>query len=661
VIGVNQSFKMTDNELALLSILFCLFIIVVFVAASTPQTQQTEIILRGKEPALTNPLLTASGTKLYNGDGAEVYLRSVQVDWNTRNKQAGATYEAAAPADTWFLESDVTRIKNEGATAIEIHVLPLTYLMPTRGNVDASYFITWIDVWVEWITDAGLYCILDVTGPGARFDWEIALTFPDWLWSGLGYAAPSTQADYDTIFEDFFTLSDSTQDTNRAAFVTLWEYFADRYKDNPRVIFSLMNEPFLGSTTHLTPDNGNSVFASGYSTFMGTVIDAIRAQGANQPVIVNNPWLHLADWSWATQPINKTNIIWEVHGYLTSDNSYSEWSTNSLTGVNGYVNKFVTGYGKPLFFGEYGFDPQSYAKSSYPQNWITMLSQMTDYLDSKSLCGRQWHQWGYITGEYYAVTNPTWAGNFSSSESEQVLDIVLNGESLPPEEPEPPIEPPPQTYYTVIVYAGPNGSVNPQGTHSIPTGQSFTCVAQPNTDYNFSHWTRNEVTVSTNPVYTFTGFLEQTYVLWAYFEANPPVEPDPPDTPDPEYYSVNIGTRTGVTTDLTGTQTVLLYDQLTVTATLNTNYRFNYWLYDGTAEQHGKLIFTKTETSTGTHTLLPVVQKIVVNPSTPTVYPSAENVGVIQNDAVTKFVKNFGDAKPINIQDILKQLGKIKL
>jgi hypothetical protein len=370
----------------------------------------------GKISYTLQPLLRVNGIYIVDGLGNQVKLRGVQVDKNERVKKYGATYDANFPEETWFTEDDVKRIKEDGGNLIEIHLNPLTRLMPQRNVVNEKYFETWIDKWVNWATKYQLYVILDITGIGARWDWEIATSFPSWLWEGL-YTTPTTKAEYDDIIRDFFDLNVSKQDVNREAFINLWKFIANRYKDNPYVMFSIMNEPFCG-VYFMGPYDSNIALAQSYSTYMEMIVDAIRGEGAQQIIFINKPYLWDSRWRMAVQPVNRDNIVWEDHLYVSSDFTIDQWKSF----IDKYVQKFVTEFGKPLFIGEYGFDPLSVIRANYDSSWKNILNEQIVYLDNSPIAGRQWHNWGYIYGEYYHFTG---VSDLSLDESTWIIQMIL--------------------------------------------------------------------------------------------------------------------------------------------------------------------------------------------------------------------------------------------
>lgn len=226
------------------------------------------------------------------------------------------------------------------------------------------------------------------------------------------------------------------------------------------------------------------------------------------------------------------------------------------------------------------------------------------------------------------------------------------------EDSEPPIPPPTISWYYINVSSSVGGTVSPAGWHQITGNTPTYVIATPNTDYVFSHFLVNGTSKSSNPVKIEPAEDRQLITVKAYFNANPPEEPDDPEVPDPEYYNVNIGTSTGVSTDLSDTQTVLVGQTLVVTATLDNNYRFNYWLYDASAVQHGSKTFIKTEFETGQHTLLPVVQKVVTPaPTAPVSLPNASVAPLAPNKMLSQILKQQEvSMKPIDLGKILKKL-----
>ena len=108
----------------------------------------------------------------------QLYLKGMQVTWNERMRKQGSHAVAGSPDETWFSLADVQRMKDAGATCVEMHNIGLPELMPGRNLPNEKFFENWMDVWVDWCTQNKLYCILNVTGLGAYDDWSFYLSLP---------------------------------------------------------------------------------------------------------------------------------------------------------------------------------------------------------------------------------------------------------------------------------------------------------------------------------------------------------------------------------------------------------------------------------------------------------------------------------------------------
>ena len=350
------------------------------------------------------------GTHLEDGDGNTIYLVGTQVDWNERIKVTGTSSTASSPYESWFTETDIAAMKAAGANYVEVHIIPFTYIMPTKNVLNTDYFEDWLDVWIDWATKHKMYISIDIKGFSGKASWAV----PYWIWAGAGYPEPTTDAEWNEVIVDFFDTGVSAMDSNRAAFANAWALIANRYKDNPYVLFSIINEPFMGFDTMIADQVSMCV---SYAEVMEQVIDAIHATGATNVIIVNRPYTTRYQSGYGNiYPVDRTGIIWEDHYYMGSTHSYDLWKSY----IDMYVAKIVKTFGKPLIIGEYGYDPQDYGKIAFPSTWKTYLQNQVKYLDTKGLCGRQWHNWGVFEGEYYDYV----FDYYTSSESQDIFDIV---------------------------------------------------------------------------------------------------------------------------------------------------------------------------------------------------------------------------------------------
>ncbi|MGR5176227.1 glycoside hydrolase family 5 protein [Vibrio mediterranei] len=140
------------------------------------------------------------------------------------------------------------------------------------------------------------------------------------------------------------------------AFKDFWTKLANHYKNNSRVIFGLMNEPF-GMSSELWRDNANSAIA------------AIRAADADNLILVpGNGYSGAASWhsDWYGTP-NATTILTivdpidnyaiEVHQYLDADSSgTSQDCVSANIGVERLIKftGWLREHQKKGFLGEFG-------------------------------------------------------------------------------------------------------------------------------------------------------------------------------------------------------------------------------------------------------------------------------------------------------------------
>jgi hypothetical protein len=264
-----------------------------------------------------------------------------------------------------------------------------------------------------------MYCILTITGLGAWEDWTFYLSMPSWLWEDL-YPTPSytNKAACDSIIRDFFDLDIALQDANRSAFINLWKFMANRYRDNSYVMFSIMNEPFWLVDI---PDEAAAIhLGQSYSTFMEQIVDGIQSTGATQRVIIDLPFLWDNNWRFTVKPVNRDSIIWEAHVY---GNVWEPDLESFKTNLNGLVQLFVDEFKKPLFIGEYGINPISSIRDNAGSDWRSIISAQVDYLDSLRIIGRQFTSWDDMNGEYGHFGG---ASDLTSEETEWIIQTVLS-------------------------------------------------------------------------------------------------------------------------------------------------------------------------------------------------------------------------------------------
>jgi hypothetical protein len=116
--------------------------------------------------------------------------------------------------------------------------------------------------------------------------------------------------------------------------------------------------------------------------------------------------------------------------------------------------------------------------------------------------------------------------------------------------------------FTIATSSNPAAGGTTSGSGSAVQGASVTVTATPNSGYGFISWTENGVVVSTAPAYTFTATASRTLV--ASFAAN---------------FIISTSSNAGGTTS--GGGSVAPGSIVTVVATANPGYAFDYWVENG--------------------------------------------------------------------------------
>jgi endoglucanase len=176
-------------------------------------------------------------------------------------------------------------------------------------------------------------------------------------------------------------------------FANFWSQMATHYKNNPMVIFGLMNEP-VGSTMTSTTWEASAQAA----------INAIRAAGAKNLILVSSTYwehavnfvqLNAADMINITDPIN--NFSYEVHQYLDSDGSGTHPDflsvSDSVATLSGFT-AWLKANNRTAFLGEIGVTSATGA--------LADLSAMLQYMHANP---DQWTGFTYWTAGQWYPTN----------------------------------------------------------------------------------------------------------------------------------------------------------------------------------------------------------------------------------------------------------------
>jgi len=187
-----------------------------------------------------------------------------------------------------------------------------------------------------------------------------------------------------------------------AAFTDFWTKMSLEFKDNDKVIFGLMNEPY-DMSSELWRDDANAAIA------------AIRATGAKNLILIpGNAWSGAHSWNdngygtpngTVMQSItdSENNYAFEVHQYLDSDSSGTSTECVSETIGSERLVEFTNWlkqHNEKGFLGEFAGGNNSRCLNS--------LDNMLDYMDTNADVWLGWTYWaaGPWWGDYIYTLEP---------------------------------------------------------------------------------------------------------------------------------------------------------------------------------------------------------------------------------------------------------------
>jgi len=199
------------------------------------------------------------------------------------------------------------------------------------------------DQLVQGCLSTGAYCIIDIHN------------YARWNGGIIGQGGPSNQQ-----------------------FANVWSQLASKYKSNSKIIFGVMNEP------HDVPD------ITAWAATVQTVVTAIRSAGATSQMILlpGNNWTSAGTFvsGGSADALNRvsnpdgstTNLIFDVHKYLDSDNSgtHSDCVTNNISDAFAPLAQWLRCHSRKAFNTETG--------GGNVNSCISYLSQQFAFLNANS-------------------------------------------------------------------------------------------------------------------------------------------------------------------------------------------------------------------------------------------------------------------------------------
>jgi len=316
-------------------------------------------------------LMLATSVKADDFETAKEAVVNMGVGWNLGNTlDANSTSATDLSSETLWGQPTtkaelMTMMKNAGFNAVRV---PVTWYnhMDSSGNVDADWMARVKEV-VDYVIDAGLYCILNVhhdtgSGDGA------------WLVAGETEYA-SVQSKYESLWKQIAT---TFQDYDEKLLFEAYNEMLDSYDSWCFASFATSGK--YDATVAASAYNGINSYAQSFC-------DVVRATGGNNAqrnLVVNTYAACSGSGTWNSHlkdplknlkvPTGESDhIIFEVHAYPTISSLSSAKSefNDMMTALNNYL----TSQGVPVIFGEWG---TSDSNSDYTNNKDNMF-EFVDY------------------------------------------------------------------------------------------------------------------------------------------------------------------------------------------------------------------------------------------------------------------------------------------
>jgi endoglucanase len=306
------------------------------------------------------PGLSTSGNRIINATtGAQIILRGMN--------RSGLEY--AGPDEQGFLSGAAISRREVETIVSDWHCnvirLPFNQDFVLRGRNDhtGEDYRKALDQFISWASRFGAYTLLDL-------QWLDA----ERIYGGnRNFVAPLPNSDS----------------------IAVWTKLAQRYKDEPAVLYDLFTEPHdrlsddpfplnkEDGTTY--PADQRSVTMSEWQPWARKLTDAIRAGNPNALVFIAG-----TNWAYDLRgmPIDRANIVYSSHVYSNKGSNWNE--------AFGNLSKSV-----PVFVGEFG--------GADTLDELDYLRRLTQYLEELEI---GWTAWSWFDDPFLVTRNaPTAFGD----------------------------------------------------------------------------------------------------------------------------------------------------------------------------------------------------------------------------------------------------------
>lgn len=281
-------------------------------------------------------------------------------------------------SENGWLQVKGTQLCNQSGQAVALHG------MSTHGLQWYSNFTSAQSIKNTADAGANLFRIAMYTGEGGY------LSQPEAMWNKLTAAMDAAIAQDMYVIADWHILSDGNPRTNQTQAVAFFTRLAQRYGNNPAVIYEICNEP-----------NGNVSWSGDVKPYAQAVVNAIRAEAPQSVILIGSPtWsqdIHLA----AADPVAGTNLMYTLHFYAGTHGA------DLRNRIDAALKQ-----GLPIFVSEWGTSRADGSGGVY----LAESKVWLDFLDSR---GISWANWSLCDkNETSAALKPGTSPNAKWTESD---------------------------------------------------------------------------------------------------------------------------------------------------------------------------------------------------------------------------------------------------
>ncbi len=262
-------------------------------------------------------------------------------------KLDGLEFKGSGHVGPPFIQEDFDHLAALGANYVTLSG-PGLFTEKPPFQVDQKV-VEHIDALVEMIGKADMFVTIGFrTGPG-RSEYGLCCEGEDWAW---GYFN-------DTMWED-----QAAQD----AWVEMWRYTAEHYRDNPYVVgYKLMVEPNVAGIFFdiWEPDVFYSRYADtlyDWNQLYPRIVAAIREVDPYTPILVNAEGFSAIGWLPYLIPVDQPRVVYIAHQY----NPYEQYTAQEPWLENAYPGFYDIDYDR--------------ASDDFDRDWLDdLLSTLDEY------------------------------------------------------------------------------------------------------------------------------------------------------------------------------------------------------------------------------------------------------------------------------------------